>query len=99
VRAPSSGSTVSRYEGALALHEEHPAQESDPRQGLAHERRVLPEVLRDDGRLARRARMIAGVGEASQALEQDLELEQVVDLALERQSLQPRLACLSVLPP
>ena len=60
---------------------------------------MLAEVLRHDGRLARRAGVVARVGEAGQALEQDLQLEEVLDLALERQPRQPRLARLRVLAP
>ena len=58
---------------------------------------MLAEVLGDDGRLARRAGVVARVREAGEALEQDLELEEVLDLSLERQAREPRLARLRVL--
>jgi hypothetical protein len=55
----------------------------DPSERFSHQRRVLAEVLRHDRCLARRARVIARVGEARETLEQDLQLEQVLDLVLD----------------
>ncbi len=64
-----------KHEGALALGQEDPANLDDSAQSFPHERRVLAEILGDDGGLAGRPRMIARVGEASEPFEQNLELE------------------------
>src|SRR5450432_2936046 len=51
-----------------------------------------PKVLRDDQRAARRARVIARIGEASRRFEQDLELEQDIVLVFEVELVEPTLA-------
>ncbi len=86
-------------ERALALAEQQAARLHDAAEGLAHQRRVLAEVLGHHRRLARRPGVVARVGEAGQALEEDLELEQVLDLALHGEPGQPRLARRRVLAP
>ena len=86
-------------ERSVPLGEEESARLDDATQRLAHDRRVLAKVLGDDRRPARWARVVAGVREAREPLEQDLELEEVLDLSLDRKARQPGFARLGLLAP
>ena len=88
-----------KHERSIALDEEKSARLNHSPECFAHQRCMLAKVLRDDRRLARRPGMVAGVREARQALEQDLELEQVLHLALQREPGEPLLARDGVLAP
>jgi hypothetical protein len=88
-----------KNERALALHEKGSALLHDPSQSFADERRVLTKVLSDDGGLARRPGMVAGVCKTSQALEKDLQLEEVLDLSFDDKAGQPGLPGLRVFAP
>jgi hypothetical protein len=84
-------------ERSVSLHEEDAARLHDANENLAHKRSVFAEVLADDGRSARRTGVIAGVGKAGKALQQNFQLEEVLDLSIQRQSPEPLLARMCVL--
>lgn len=86
-------------ERAISLEEQGARERDDARHSLARDAHRLAEVLRDDRGALGWPGVIPGIGEASEPLQQDLQLEEDVVLLVERQPVKPRLAGLSLLAP
>jgi hypothetical protein len=76
-------------EHALSFYEKDTTVLRYPGESFAHERRVLSKVLRHDGSLPRWSRMVTRVREAREALQKHLELEKMLDLAVDLKVRQP----------
>jgi hypothetical protein len=81
-----------KYEGAIAIGQEHAARLNHTPERFTDERRVLAEVLRDRGSAPRGTRVVSRIGEASEPFEENLELEQLLNLVFDWQTSQPRIA-------
>jgi hypothetical protein len=79
-------------ERAIARSEQQPREEHDARDAVTPKGQMTAEIDGDDGGASRRAGVIAGIGEARQPFEQDLELEEQLFFVVEREPLEPRFA-------
>ncbi len=78
-----------KNESALAVDKQGAAVLRDADQRFTHQRRVFTEVLGDHGSLPWRTWMVSWVRKAGEPLEQDFELEEVLDFAVDLQVSQP----------
>ena len=84
-------------EGSIAIAEHGARELDDARHAVARQREVLAKVEADDRLAAPVARVVARVGEAGDALEQDLQLEERVFFLVGGEARVPRLARLLLL--
>jgi hypothetical protein len=86
-------------ERSVSLGEEETARLNDATQRFADHRGVLTEVLGNDRGSSWGPRVVSWVREASEAFQQDLELEEVLDFSFDRDASQPCFARLGLLSP
>jgi len=87
-----------KNEGSLSVDEERSAILRDPAQRLTDERGMLPKVLRHHRGSSRRSGVVPRVCKADEALEENFELEEMLELAVHLEMRQPRLTCEGLFP-
>lgn len=81
-----------KNERPFPIEEELSTELHDARDGILREDQRLAVILRDDGRPPRRAGVVAGIGEAGEALERNFQLKEQLLFEIRWKLREPRLA-------